>query len=161
MTNIKQMRQFYRVYADDRIGQTLSDEFGSNLPTVSGGRKFYLSWSHYLKLMRMKEEGKRHFYEIEAARNGWSAGGYPAPAYEVSYGRPREAHAAAQSERRIGRKAGRRAPKCANVRENANRVASRARMPIWHRCCARLVDGANRRQTNLQGAWRRRGFPKG
>ncbi len=72
MTNVKQMRQFYRVYADDLISQTLSDEFGPNLPAVSSGRKFFLSWSHYLKLMRIEEKGKRHFYEIEATRNDWS-----------------------------------------------------------------------------------------
>ena len=51
-TNLKQMRQFYRVYSHDEIGQTLSDQF-PNLPSVATGRKFYLSWSHYLKLMRI------------------------------------------------------------------------------------------------------------
>ena len=50
VTNLKQMRQFYLVYESDQIGQTLSDQF-INLPTVSTGRKFFLSWSHYLKLM--------------------------------------------------------------------------------------------------------------
>lgn len=39
---------------------------------VSSGRKFFLSWSHYLKLMRISNIDKRHFYEIEAAKNGWS-----------------------------------------------------------------------------------------
>lgn len=41
-TNLKQMRQFYQIYATDQIGQTLSDQF-ANLPTVSTGRKFFLS----------------------------------------------------------------------------------------------------------------------
>ena len=50
-TNLKQMRQFYLTYANDPISQTLSDQF-ETLPTVSTGRKFFLSWSHYLKLMR-------------------------------------------------------------------------------------------------------------
>lgn len=71
VTNLKQMRQFYRTYSDDQIGQTLSDQF-PNLPTVSSGRRFFLSWSHYLKLMRINNPDERHFYEIEAARNGWS-----------------------------------------------------------------------------------------
>lgn len=70
-TNLKQMRQFYRVYSHDEIGQTLSDQF-PNLPSVATGRKFYLSWSHYLKLMRISNPDERHFYEIEAARNDWS-----------------------------------------------------------------------------------------
>ena len=43
-----------------------------NLPTVSTGRKFYLSWSHYLKLMRIDNVDERHFYEIEAVKNDWS-----------------------------------------------------------------------------------------
>ena len=71
VTNLKQMRQFYLVYANDQIGQTLSDQF-ANLPTVSTGRKFFLSWSHYLKLMRISNTDERHFYEIESAKNGWS-----------------------------------------------------------------------------------------
>ena len=70
VTNLKQMRKFYQVYAGDQIGQTLSDQF-SNLPAVSTGRKFPLSWSHYLKLMRIDNADQRHFYEIEAAQNHW------------------------------------------------------------------------------------------
>lgn len=73
VTNLKQMRQFYQIYATDRIGQTLSDQF-ENLPTVSTGRKFFLSWSHYLVLMRIKNVDERHFYEIESIKNDWSLG---------------------------------------------------------------------------------------
>ncbi len=73
VTNLKQMRQFYQIYASDQIGQTLSDQF-ANLPTVSTGRKFFLSWSHYLVLMRIKNEDERHFYEIESIKNDWSLG---------------------------------------------------------------------------------------
>ena len=71
VTNLKQMRQFYCVYSQDQIGQTLSDQF-INLPTASTGRKFFLSWSHYLKLMRIENVDERHFYEIEAVKNDWS-----------------------------------------------------------------------------------------
>ena len=35
-------------------------------------RRFYLSWSHYIILMRISNIDDRHFYEIEAYRNGWS-----------------------------------------------------------------------------------------
>lgn len=55
-TNLKQMRSFYLLYSK---GQTLSDEFE-------------LSWSHYLKLMRIDEENERKFYEIESIKNNWS-----------------------------------------------------------------------------------------
>lgn len=55
-TNLKQMRQFYLIYSK---GQTASDEFK-------------LSWSHYLKLMRIENEKERSFYQIEAYKNNWS-----------------------------------------------------------------------------------------
>ena len=71
LTNLKQFRQFYTIYVNDQISHTVSDQF-VNLPAVSTGRKFFLSWSHYLKLMRIKNVDERHFYEIEAAKNDWS-----------------------------------------------------------------------------------------
>jgi Uncharacterized conserved protein len=70
VTNLKQMRKFYQVYSENQISQILSDQF-PNLPVVSTGRKFPLSWSHYLKLMRIDNADQRHFYEIEAAQNHW------------------------------------------------------------------------------------------
>lgn len=69
--NLKLMRRFYTVYAHDEIGETVFPQF-NGLPTVDTGRRFYLSWSHYLKLMRIKNVDERHFYEIEAAKNDWS-----------------------------------------------------------------------------------------
>lgn len=45
-TNLKQMRSFYNIYSK---GQTTSDEFN-------------LSWSHYLKLMRIDNDKERRFY---------------------------------------------------------------------------------------------------
>ena len=69
--NLKLMRRFYTVYSQDQIGETVFPQF-SDLPAVETGRKFYLSWSHYLKLMRIENVDERHFYEIEAARNDWS-----------------------------------------------------------------------------------------
>ncbi len=57
-TNLKQMRTFYLTFAK---GQTLSDQL-----------EFTLSWSHYLKLMRIDNPEERRFYEIEAAKNHWS-----------------------------------------------------------------------------------------
>ncbi len=71
LTNLKQMRQFYLTFTNDQIGQTLSDQF-KNLPSTVDGRKFFLSWSHYLMLMRIKNTDERHFYEIEAVKNDWS-----------------------------------------------------------------------------------------
>ena len=69
--NLKLFRKFYMVYSNDQIGETVFPQF-KNLPSVSTGRRFYLSWSHYLKLMRIDNIDERHFYEIEAVKNGWS-----------------------------------------------------------------------------------------
>ncbi len=69
--NLKNIRQFYRVYAHDQIGETVFSQF-ENLPATKTCRRFYLSWSHYLKLMRIDNADERHFYEIEAVKNDWS-----------------------------------------------------------------------------------------
>lgn len=71
VANLKNIRQFYRVYSIDKIGETMFSQ-SDKLPAVSTGRKFYLSWSHYLKLMRIEDVAERHFYEIESAKNDWS-----------------------------------------------------------------------------------------
>lgn len=71
LTNLKLMRQFFVIYSQDQIGQTLSDQF-RDFPSTATGRRFYLSWSHYLKLMRISNVDERHFYEIEAVKNDWS-----------------------------------------------------------------------------------------
>lgn len=56
VTNLQQMKVFYLTY---RKQQTVS-------------AKFKLSWSHYLKLMRIDNPQERQFYEIEAVNNNWS-----------------------------------------------------------------------------------------
>ncbi|HJJ28216.1 MAG TPA: PDDEXK nuclease domain-containing protein [Methanocorpusculum sp.] len=82
ITNLKQMRQFYTVYSQTQIGQTLSDQFKTgqtidkNSPqqaiNSSEPQKFCLSWSHYLFLMRIQNSGERQYYEIESYKNDWS-----------------------------------------------------------------------------------------
>ncbi len=69
--NLKNIRQFYKIYAADQIGETVFSQF-ENLPSVGNGRKFCLSWSHYLFLMRIENIDVRHFYEIESVKNNWS-----------------------------------------------------------------------------------------
>lgn len=64
------MRRFYVVYSKDKIGQKVSTQF-ENLSATREGRKFFLSFSHYVFLMRIPNIDERHFYEIEAVRNGW------------------------------------------------------------------------------------------
>jgi predicted nuclease of restriction endonuclease-like (RecB) superfamily len=56
--NLENMRRFYLIY--------------SNSETLSRNLAFTLSWSHYLKLMRIDNPEERSFYEIEAKENNWS-----------------------------------------------------------------------------------------
>lgn len=71
LDNLKLMRRFYKVFSKDTIGETAFPQ-SDKLPKTIEGRKFYLSWSHYLVLMRISDVDERHFYEIETYRNGWS-----------------------------------------------------------------------------------------
>ena len=61
IVNLRQMRAFYLSYS---IQQKSSAELQRP--------HFQLSWSHYLKLMRMENWEERSFYEIEAAANNWT-----------------------------------------------------------------------------------------
>lgn len=71
--NIEQMRQFYVIYSQETpIPQTLFAESSLIPQTMSDQLHFTLSWSHYLKLMRIESPDERKFYEIEATENNWS-----------------------------------------------------------------------------------------
>lgn len=68
--NIGQMRQFYLAYS---IPQTPSAESTSQVMSWQSKQdEFALSWSHYLKLMRIDDENERRFYQIESFKNNWS-----------------------------------------------------------------------------------------
>ena len=91
LQNIYNMRLFYLSYQPDRILQTLSGNSVSPhgrqiLQTPSGGfdppsveaglddllTAFPLPWSAYVRLLSVRNEGARDFYETEALRGGWS-----------------------------------------------------------------------------------------
>lgn len=90
-SNLYQMRSFYMAYQD--IFQTpsgISDDSGSprslqKFQTASGiselvsfqkvqslASRFPLPWSAYVRLLSVKNENARSFYETEALRGGWS-----------------------------------------------------------------------------------------
>ena len=86
LETLKSARKFYSVYAPQAIRSTAltkSDkETGkTNLvnsvdqiqiaPAEPHTHKFVLSWSHYLVLMRIKDDGARSFYEVECAKQNW------------------------------------------------------------------------------------------
>ncbi|MDR0581576.1 MAG: DUF1016 N-terminal domain-containing protein, partial [Prevotellaceae bacterium] len=79
--NLDRMRYFYNIYspAISSTGLTkLQNDDNENIDLQkSMSKKFHypsfrLSWSHYLKLMRIENPAERHFYEIEATANNWS-----------------------------------------------------------------------------------------
>lgn len=67
--NLRQMRVFYIYFQDIEIQQTPSGE-SMNLMTLA--RIFPLPWSAYVRLLSVKDNDARHFYEKETLRNGWS-----------------------------------------------------------------------------------------
>ena len=86
--NLENMRRFYLTYSiSETLSRISSDENSSTLLTISSKGQtlsdefqkrqilsvnFNLSWSHYLKLMRIDDENERKFYEIESFKNNWS-----------------------------------------------------------------------------------------
>lgn len=84
LETLKSARKFYSVYAPQAIRSTAltksNKETGkTNLVNSvdqiqiapAEPHKFVLSWSHYLVLMRIKDDGARSFYEVECAKQNW------------------------------------------------------------------------------------------
>ena len=75
--NLSQMKRFYLLWPTQTILQTPSEKSsGEIIQTLSEKSpalaRFPLPWSHYVRLMAVKEEAARRFYETEALRGGWS-----------------------------------------------------------------------------------------
>lgn len=64
--NLTLMRKFFITYSNPIEEKTENENSKHCL------RNFQLSWSHYLKLMRITNLEERNFYEIEAIQNNWS-----------------------------------------------------------------------------------------
>lgn len=82
VVNIKSFRKFYLTFNNLLIGQTVSDQSEKGL-TIKGQSvsaelelakilPSNLSWSHYERLMRIKNEDERDWYMREAAGESWS-----------------------------------------------------------------------------------------
>ena len=61
--NIELMRKFYLVFSNDEKTKSLISE---------SINPFQLSWTHYIRLMRMTDIKERKFYEIEAKQENWT-----------------------------------------------------------------------------------------
>jgi predicted nuclease of restriction endonuclease-like (RecB) superfamily len=92
VSTLRNARQFYRVYSpaihqamlgelkqhpknqkhQALFGELVSGEIDRvSQVMLTAAYPFTLSWSHYLILMRIKNDDERRFYEIEATRNQW------------------------------------------------------------------------------------------
>jgi predicted nuclease of restriction endonuclease-like (RecB) superfamily len=81
VASLKRMRQFFLVFPNgSAIGSAMlselpeDDPIGSPVLSRSQVPAFppLLSWTHYLVLLRVRNDDARAFYEIEAARESWS-----------------------------------------------------------------------------------------
>lgn len=74
--NLENMRNFYQAYSNQFLISENSSRISYN-HTISekSSRKFenhFLSWSHYVFLIKIEDKIERKFYEIEALENNWS-----------------------------------------------------------------------------------------
>lgn len=80
LTSIKNMRTFYLMFSNLQIGQAMLDQFKVTHSPIRQALldesmiPFYpnLSWLHYERLMRVKDEVARLWYLKEAAREQWN-----------------------------------------------------------------------------------------
>ena len=71
--NLENMRHFYLAYGKSETLSRISSKAISETSSRELKQdEFILSWSHYLKLMRIDDENERKFYEIESYKNNWS-----------------------------------------------------------------------------------------
>ena len=84
--NLNRFRQFYLTFpmkknlstklieSDPLILSTPSRELDQPLDSLlaTASKRFSLPWSAYVRLLSVKNENARHFYETEALRAGWS-----------------------------------------------------------------------------------------
>ncbi|MFQ6993382.1 MAG: PDDEXK nuclease domain-containing protein [Alistipes shahii] len=79
LTSIKNMRSFYLTFSKLKISQAMLDQFGIESNSIRQALldesmiPFYpnLSWLHYERLMRVKDEAARLWYLKETAREQW------------------------------------------------------------------------------------------
>jgi len=76
--NLERMRSFYLIYSKSSTVLRISEVFEKSSTVLrtfddeSDVRFLPISWSHYLFLMRIKDEIERQFYEVESFQNQWS-----------------------------------------------------------------------------------------
>lgn len=73
VVNLSQMRKFYLQWQSPQIFQTVSEKSSESILNKTLNQpQFSLPWSHYVRLMSVKNNDARKFYETETLRCGWS-----------------------------------------------------------------------------------------
>ena len=72
--NLNRFRQFYLTFPLENNLSTLSRDLGLPVDALlaTASKRFSLPWSAYVRLLSVKNENARQFYETEALRAGWS-----------------------------------------------------------------------------------------
>jgi len=68
VNNLENMRRFFLAHPASEISQTVSGKSG----LAELAQMFPLPWSAYVRLLSVKGDAARRFYEAEAMRGGWS-----------------------------------------------------------------------------------------
>ncbi|MDB5153858.1 MAG: hypothetical protein JWR54_2609 [Mucilaginibacter sp.] len=75
VSNLEYMRSFYmsyqRRFPQSVTGEIIKDTKSQSLIGILE-KPFHLSWTHYIQLLKIKDEDERRFYEIEAEQSNWS-----------------------------------------------------------------------------------------
>ena len=76
VTNIKNFRSFFLMFHDMAISQALPDQFRKQISQTMPDQSSYalptnLSWSHYERLIRVRDNTARMWYMQEASREQW------------------------------------------------------------------------------------------
>jgi predicted nuclease of restriction endonuclease-like (RecB) superfamily len=69
--NLERMRFFYQTYTPTNSATPLRN-LGESAAPPAQQPEFRLSWSHYIRLMRIENPEERRFYELECVQNNWS-----------------------------------------------------------------------------------------
>ncbi len=71
--HLENMRRLYMCYGKtETASRNSSESISETASRKTKQKEFKLSWSHYIKLIRIDDNEERLFYEIECVKNNWS-----------------------------------------------------------------------------------------
>jgi predicted nuclease of restriction endonuclease-like (RecB) superfamily len=72
--NLEQMRLFFTAWPISQTASAKSARLSdaTSPPALEHSKRFPLSWSHYVRLLSLKDAAARRFYDEQALRGGWT-----------------------------------------------------------------------------------------